>query len=865
MPQPIVFISHNSRDDKFAKKLDQDLRDAGAVTWLDKEDAPAGEFQDRINAALSQSEWFVLVLTPNALQSDWVKREVNSAIILKQDGQIHEIIFIQAEPVEERKIDPFWRGFIRLDASTDYAFALDQTLKSIGLRPGRKHEQSASVFPRTPRGAALRIGLARALFVVAILLLFAGAMTAVTLEKGSLPLSIGAFPLEGVIAVLGVVTLSATVAVSWLTPAGATANSLSSASRQLFIALKQSRDMDGRRSDPRRWPELIPLTLRDDEDPLSTAGRSIQDVYQVSHDLLILGKPGSGKTTLLQQFALDFMDEEIHHSELSEVATRLPVLLSLHEWAKRKRPLHTWIAQQFKAKFDAQGLSSVYGLSRSLVNVWIRQGAFILLLDGLDEMNEEDSKACIAAINRFRRQSPASLIIGCELSRYQRLVGESHTLNVGQKPVVVQGVTPRQAQVYFEKLGATRLANIAGEETANSTGRLPDTPLMLNVVARTYPDDSPKWGSPASPVTIVDMSEDTLMKQFVISVVGAHPPRYGGKDVRYWLTQLANHMENTPYFRFRAEDLPSATARTLYVISTWLVIALLAAAACLPVAIGAFPPWQLLTVLALIAGLYGYLQLLPVFAFIPGLYGFLVKSAVTGLFMLILYVLTLALPFFAFASSSKKTFLQKLGEVAAALVTILLPAVLLTFLLVNGAKLIGMPAWLGILCACWIGGLLWYVLYRLRVLQFLLQTGSKTTVLYTWLTVTYMMIVRLVEPFASARLSPRASTLLGMAKGLAPGLVAGLIVWSSGRLVWHTDLLLAAILVGASVWLDRGLGASLRGYILRFWFLRYRMLPWSARFLDDAVALGLLQAQGDGYGFVFNDTLKNYFRGGLRE
>ena len=90
------------------------------------------------------------------------------------------------------------------------------------------------------------------------------------------------------------------------------------------------------------------------------------------------------------------------------------------------------------------------------------------------------------------------------------------------------------------------------------------------------------------------------------------------------------------------------------------------------------------------------------------------------------------------------------------------------------------------------------------------------------------------------------------------GVISGLVIGFAGKLIWQTDLSLTAILIGMSIWLDLGLGASIRSYILRFCFFWANILPLNAKFLDDAVITGLLKNEGNAYKFFFDPLLRKY-------
>jgi TIR domain len=153
MAKPKIFVSHSTKDTAFASTLVNDLNTAGAQAWMDVNDLGAGNFQANISKALADCEWFLLVLTPNALSSDWVRMEVDAAIRLKHQKRIKELIFIKAADVDHTDFPALWGVFNVFDATADYATALAKTVKEVGLSPITKDSAPTSTTSVDPANA----------------------------------------------------------------------------------------------------------------------------------------------------------------------------------------------------------------------------------------------------------------------------------------------------------------------------------------------------------------------------------------------------------------------------------------------------------------------------------------------------------------------------------------------------------------------------------------------------------------------------------------------------------------------------------------------------------------------------------------
>jgi hypothetical protein len=76
-----VFLSQASADQPFVAGLATVLQQHGIAVWYaPTEILGAQQWHDEIGAALRRCDWFVIVLSPGALQSMWVKRELMFAL-----------------------------------------------------------------------------------------------------------------------------------------------------------------------------------------------------------------------------------------------------------------------------------------------------------------------------------------------------------------------------------------------------------------------------------------------------------------------------------------------------------------------------------------------------------------------------------------------------------------------------------------------------------------------------------------------------------------------------------------------------------------------------------------------------------------
>ncbi len=142
-----VFVSHAHQDAEFAHRLADDLQRHGWKVWIAPDSIRPGERWVRaINRGLEESGVFVLVLTPAAVNSQWVQDETDAAIELKQQGRAR---FIPVE-LEPCRVPPLWGVYQRVPFNDQYEHGRTALLDELegrgrGMASGRAQSGGVSL------------------------------------------------------------------------------------------------------------------------------------------------------------------------------------------------------------------------------------------------------------------------------------------------------------------------------------------------------------------------------------------------------------------------------------------------------------------------------------------------------------------------------------------------------------------------------------------------------------------------------------------------------------------------------------------------------------------------------------------------
>lgn len=136
MPPTEVFLSHSSHDRAMADRLAGLLRAHEVPVWYSSVNiVGAQQWHDEIGAALDRCDWFALLLSPEAVCSKWVKRELLFA--LENDRYNDRIIPLRCRDCDYRQLSWTLSAFQMVDFRSDFASACRELLRiwGIGLRP----------------------------------------------------------------------------------------------------------------------------------------------------------------------------------------------------------------------------------------------------------------------------------------------------------------------------------------------------------------------------------------------------------------------------------------------------------------------------------------------------------------------------------------------------------------------------------------------------------------------------------------------------------------------------------------------------------------------------------------------------------
>lgn len=111
-----IFLSHSSRNKRFSRRLAEDLKLRSIKVWLDEAELKIGDsLIYKIQEGIEEIDYLGVILSPQSVESEWVKREVEIALNDEITGQKVKVLPILWQPCQ---IPSFLRGKVYADLST---------------------------------------------------------------------------------------------------------------------------------------------------------------------------------------------------------------------------------------------------------------------------------------------------------------------------------------------------------------------------------------------------------------------------------------------------------------------------------------------------------------------------------------------------------------------------------------------------------------------------------------------------------------------------------------------------------------------------------------------------------------------------
>ncbi|NWF70722.1 MAG: TIR domain-containing protein [Chloroflexi bacterium] len=147
-----IFISYSRRNKPFAERLARDLSDAGLDVWIDFRQIEGGErWRDEIFKGLEKSEAVVYCISPDAIKSEWCRREVATA--RGQNKVVYPIVVVNALEMLEQFPETEWISEIQfITFENRYEQAITELIAALSGRRDAFDDIDADNIPNPFKG-----------------------------------------------------------------------------------------------------------------------------------------------------------------------------------------------------------------------------------------------------------------------------------------------------------------------------------------------------------------------------------------------------------------------------------------------------------------------------------------------------------------------------------------------------------------------------------------------------------------------------------------------------------------------------------------------------------------------------------------
>lgn len=150
----MIFISHSNLDADLVRELNRHLAELGLHTWLDcRELTGGGKLADEIIQAIDQACFLLAVISPNTVNSKWVRKEINHALAKQKQDPSFKVIPLLLKGITTDALDVWFDeepvAIVLNDHPNALFEALPQILAAIGQEAPHQRE-AIKLLPEQP-------------------------------------------------------------------------------------------------------------------------------------------------------------------------------------------------------------------------------------------------------------------------------------------------------------------------------------------------------------------------------------------------------------------------------------------------------------------------------------------------------------------------------------------------------------------------------------------------------------------------------------------------------------------------------------------------------------------------------------------
>lgn len=128
-----IFLSHSHSDKLFVRKLASDLKKFGVKVWIDEAEIKLGDsLIEKIREGIDKMEYLAVILSPDSVKSEWVKKEVDVAMNQEIEGRKVKVLPLI---IKNCRIPGFLKGKLYADFRDDekYQAGVEKVLERLGI------------------------------------------------------------------------------------------------------------------------------------------------------------------------------------------------------------------------------------------------------------------------------------------------------------------------------------------------------------------------------------------------------------------------------------------------------------------------------------------------------------------------------------------------------------------------------------------------------------------------------------------------------------------------------------------------------------------------------------------------------------